>query len=113
MFREARIEVVPQIISRQVWIYVIFDRQGYYVRHVQTSPGEYENVEYKYKPGGEIEPFLKLPEELFKSIIEAGQMVVPVTNSTQWHLEDCITVRDRLLTMVEGFAAAPRVIERG
>lgn len=55
------------------------------------------------------EPSLTLEREALEALLRESQGFVSSTDATTAHLSDAVQVRDRLLTLVEGFAKPPRV----
>ena len=52
-------------------------------------------------PGSEIPVFLTLNQEIADAIGIKPDDFVEQRDATNWHLEDALTIRDRLLTLVE------------
>lgn len=50
-------------------------------------------------------PTLKLPQGALEALLAAAEKVIPASHATERHLLDAITVRDRLLKLVEDEAA--------
>lgn len=54
-----------------------------------------------FDPSIQPEPSLVIPGDLLEQLVAAASDVVPPSAALSRHLADAITVRDRLLTMVE------------
>lgn len=52
-------------------------------------------------PGGRVEPSLRLPAETLHALLAEAEKVIPASHATERHLSDAISVRDRLLALVE------------
>ena len=49
----------------------------------------------------EIAPTLHLPGDALEALLAEAEKVIPVSHATERHLTDAVTVRDRLLKLVE------------
>jgi len=63
----------------------------------QTTFTEVDVQQGEQMPG----PSFSLPDFMFKALIAAGAEVLPPDRAQASHLADAITVRDRLLTLIE------------
>lgn len=54
-----------------------------------------------YDLGTEPEPSLRLTGEMLESLLAEAEKVIPASHATERHLTDVISVRDRLLALVE------------
>lgn len=54
-----------------------------------------------FENGSIVEPSLHMPQEWVKAMIEEFTGVLPASDATTEHLKDAMTIRDRLLVMVE------------
>lgn len=86
-------------IRRHIKIYLWRESPGGN-QYIQVN-GPDSFINHDIPQAGVIDPFITLPEDWLRAIIEATSDLKQPTPATQAHLEDAITVRDRLLTMVE------------
>lgn len=96
----AYVEQIPGTMEVAAWL---MDDRGVY-----DGAGHFVELEQGLRLT-EIAPTLKLPEDAFAALIAEGANVMPPDRAQGRHLEDTIEVRDRLLAMVEGFAAIPSI----
>lgn len=97
-----RVEVEREPATRMVKVWVLQDgRAGRGTAWTPLGDGpEWTEVH----PGSEVPTSLRLPEEVWAAIVAAGSDVPVPSRAQHDHLTDAVAVRDRLLTMVEGFA---------
>lgn len=94
-----RVEVDRRAATKTLDVYVIQDGMGGSAQ-VWTPIGrgpEWTEVE----PGAEVPVSLKLPEDVWVAMLAAGADVPAPSRAQHDHLADTITVRDRLLVLVE------------
>jgi hypothetical protein len=84
----------------QLDAYAIWFTSGEWIIRLDPTSGTGRTVE-KFDPGTKPDPSLIIPGELLAKLVAEASDVLPPSAALQRHLSDTMTVRDRLLTLVE------------
>lgn len=88
-----KVWAVNDVIRQCVLVYVEVGREDHQ-RVFQTDDGAIHKVAY----GEEPPMFMRVPHNIAEKI---GEALAPRPEAGERHLDDAITVRDRLLTIIE------------
>lgn len=82
-----------------VWLYSEVHSGGRaYLRCISGEAWEWQEV----AEGEQVPPTLVLPDACLKALVAEGADYAPASAATERHLLDTISVRDRLLALMEG-----------
>ncbi len=95
---ECHIEYQPYNLEAEIWFYFSTPSGTTFLSFPNKK---YVTINLAEDPKGKgIKP-LTLPYHLLKALINAGSELLPPDKAMENHLKDSITVRDRLLTIIE------------
>lgn len=98
----------------------IFSHKVKFWFYIDTSPPQLARIAadgptmwVEVREGDTPRPSLTLDQQMIDALIRESAQYAHPADATAKHLNDAVVVRDRLLTLVEGFAHPPRIIIPG
>lgn len=86
----------------KIWLYSDASNGGVTIHEVVEGGGGSTFRDVRLEPGvADAAPSIELREDMLEAHLTAAAGVLPASDATTAHLNDTITVRDRLLALVE------------
>lgn len=96
---ECYIDYKPYNLTADIWFF--FHNINGTINFINFSNMEYVTLNPGDKPEEKNVTPLKLPYNMIKALIKEGSNILPPDKVMENHLKDTITVRDRLLSLIE------------